>query len=204
MMKFVEESIKSILAGIALSIGGIIYLSVENKYVGAVLFSVGLMAVVSFGLSLYTGRIGYVFDNDRKFFLYTLFSIVGNAVGCFIAGIVKSPIGEVEKIVLAKLEKEPINVFTDAVFCGILIYICVEIYKRKNTYLGIIFCIPAFILCGFEHSIADTFYIVNARAFSFESLVFLLIVIIGNGVGGLLIPALLKYANNTQKKKEKI
>ncbi|MCH5303782.1 MAG: formate/nitrite transporter family protein [Ruminococcus sp.] len=194
MMKFLEESIKSILAGIAISIGGIVYLSCENKVVGAVLFSLGLIAVVSLGLSLYTGRIGYVLDNNKSFFAYTMLSIVGNVVGCIITGIVKSPVGEVEKIVLAKLEKAPINLFVDAVFCGILIYICVEIYKKKNTFLAILFCVPAFILCGFEHSIADTFYIVNARVFSVEALVFLLIVIVGNGVGGLLVPAMLKLA----------
>ena len=47
-----------------------------------------------------------------------------------------------------------------------------------------------FILSGFEHSIADMFYFFTARIFSLKMLVFLLIVILGNTVGGLLFPML--------------
>ena len=57
--------LKSFLAGVAIALGGYVYLSCENKYVGAFLFSVGLLTVLYFGLNLYTGRIGYVFSQNR-------------------------------------------------------------------------------------------------------------------------------------------
>lgn len=40
----------AVLAGIAIGIGGIVYLSVDNKVVGALLFTVGLYTICIHGL----------------------------------------------------------------------------------------------------------------------------------------------------------
>ena len=64
-MKRLSEFIKAILAGAAISIGGIVFLSCDVKYVGAFLFSTGLVTVCMFGFNLYTGKIGYVLENDK-------------------------------------------------------------------------------------------------------------------------------------------
>ena len=53
------ELIKSILAGIAIGIGAMIFLSLGNPF-GAIFFSVGLYAILWYRLSLYTGKIGYI------------------------------------------------------------------------------------------------------------------------------------------------
>ena len=74
-------------------------------------------------------------------------------------------------------------------FCGVLMYTAVWIYREKKTALGILFCIPVFILAGFEHSIADMFYFSLAGLFKTRALVFLLLVVLGNSLGGLFIPA---------------
>ncbi len=55
--------------------------------------------------------------------------------------------------------------------------------------LGILICIPTFILCGFEHSIADIFYFCNARIFSWQAVLVVLLVALGNALGALIIPA---------------
>ncbi len=192
MKKRIAEFLKSILAGLAISVGGMVYLACENKAVGAVLFSAGLITVVSFGLNLYTGRIGYVPENGGVFFADTVLSIPGNLVGCLIAGLLKSPIGAVETLCEAKLAKPLGGVLIDACLCGLLIYICVDIFKKRKTYLGILICIPTFILAGFEHSVADMFYLINARVFHWQAVVFVLVVVAGNAIGGLLIPLCLR------------
>lgn len=191
-MKRIAEFIKSILAGVMISIGGSVFLSCENRYVGAFFFSVGLVGVVMLGLNLYTGKIGYVMDNDRAFFADTVLSVVGNLVGCFIVGLMQAPKGSVATIVENKLSKSVPAVFADAILCGILIFVCVEIFKKKGTPLGILLCIPTFILCGFEHSIADMFYVINAREFTLSAAIFLGVVVLGNAVGGLFIPVCFK------------
>ena len=198
-MKRIAEFIKSILAGMAISLGGAVFLSCENKAVGAFFFCVGLITVVYFSLNLYTGKIGYVLENNKTFFIDTALSVLGNALGCLVFGLIKSPIGNVVNIVAAKLEKAPLEVFVDGILCGVLIFICVDIFKKKNTPLAILFCVPTFILCGFEHSIADMFYVFNARNFSLNSSIFLILVVLGNAVGGLLFPVLLKLYNKFSK-----
>ena len=196
------EFLKSILAGIMISIGCMVFLSCENKYIGSFLFSIGLITVVVFDLNLYTGKIGYVLDKDRKFFIDTLLSAVGNFIGCFLCGILKSPIGSVAVIAENKLLKTFPNLFADAVFCGIMIYVCVEIFKRRNSFIGILFCIPVFILCGFEHSVADMFYFINADSLSLKAAVFLITVIIGNAVGGLFFPVVNRFSKFLRKEKK--
>ena len=70
-------------------------------------------------------------------------------------------------------------------------YMAVSIYKEKNSPLGILFCIPTFILCGFEHSIADMFYLSAGVAFTAEyilkALLFIALAICGNAVGAIFI-----------------
>ena len=53
--------LSGVLAGMMISVGGTVYLSVDSKVVGASLFSIGLFFVVSMRLWLYTGKIGYLF-----------------------------------------------------------------------------------------------------------------------------------------------
>lgn len=183
------EFVKSVFAGIAISIGGMVYLSCENRYVGAVLFSIGLISVLMLQFNLYTGRVGYIISNGKTFLIDTVLSVFGNLAGCILAGLMKASIGNVSALCATKLDKPLLTVFADAVLCGILIYICVEIYKRYNTVVAVVFCIPAFILCGFEHSVADMFYFVNARMISQQSAVFILTVILGNAAGAVLFHA---------------
>ena len=56
--------VRAILAGMMIGIGGCVYLGCEVKWVGAILFAVGLFTIFSFRLDVYTGKVGYVFDNE--------------------------------------------------------------------------------------------------------------------------------------------
>lgn len=194
------EFIKSVLAGIMISIGGMVYLSCENKYVGAFFFATGLIGVVMLGLNLYTGKIGYVLDNDKNFLIDTILSVFGNLLGCFLCGYAKSPISNVVEICAKKFEKTIPEVFIDGIFCGILIFVAVEIFKKKNHIVGVLLCVPTFILCGFEHSVADMLYIFNARMMDLEGMIFTATVVLGNAVGGLLFPVSLKLYSYLTKK----
>ena len=74
--------------------------------------------------------------------------------------------------------------------CLLLIYLAVDIYAKHKTPVGIIFCIPVFILSGYEHSIADMFYFAASGIVSLKACGFIWTVILGNSIGGMLIPAL--------------
>lgn len=199
-MDRINGFIKSILAGIMISIGGMVFLSSENKVVGGLLFSTGLVSVVLLGFYLFTGRIGYVLSGSKTENIDTALSLIGNLVGCIIVGLIYSPVGNVVKMCGTKLDKSLPRALIDGVFCGLLIYICVEIYKKHKKLIGIFLCIPTFILCGFEHCVADMFYMINARIFSVDSVLFVVMVAIGNTIGGLLVPALALLSDRTGSK----
>ena len=56
-MKIGKTFVSGILAGISIAIGGLVFLSVENRVIGAALFTVGLFSVCSFGFHLFTGKV---------------------------------------------------------------------------------------------------------------------------------------------------
>ena len=187
---------KAVLAGIAIAIGGIIYLSVENKIIGALLFTVGLYAIVLNGLFLYTGKVGYlVVEKDKKEYLLILLTtwignLVGTAIGAFAFLNTRNALvaQNVDIICDAKLDDTPLSIFILAVFCGFLMYIAVDGFKEKGNPIILFMGVSVFILCGFEHCIANMFYFSLAGAWSGKAFLYLLIMTIGNSVGGILIP----------------
>lgn len=188
-MKVLPCAVRGVLAGMMIAIGGYAFLGCENRVVGAVFFTVGLITITLFGFDLYTGKVGYWLGQTGTERWQTLLSLPCNAVGCLLAGVARQPMGNVLALCQARLAKAPLTLLIDGIFCGILIYICVEIYKTRKTVLGILICIPTFILCGFEHSIADIFYFANARILTGQAAVVVLLVALGNAIGALIIPA---------------
>ena len=90
-MDWFKWLIRAILAGMCISIGGIVFIQTwggnpQLKWVGAFLFSLGLFAVVTYGFNLYTGKVGYILQNDRIYLLEVLITIIGNFIGCLIMG----------------------------------------------------------------------------------------------------------------------
>ena len=98
-----------------------------------------------------------------------------------------------------KLGDSLISVFILAVFCNMLIYIAVEGFKSiphdLGKYLALFFGVTVFILCGFEHCVANMFYLTVAKAWSGKAAIFIIVNSLGNAVGGILLHNLkLKFA----------
>ena len=189
-------TIDGILAGIMIAIGGTVLLSVGGGISGACLFSIALLVICYRGYSLFTGKVGFMaFSHKKNDFLVLLSGLLGNIIGTLVCGLAVNYVLS-DRAVLAKamceskLDDALLPVFIKAIFCGILMYLAVAIFKENKTPLAIFLCVPVFILSGFEHSIADMFYFFTAKIFSLEMLIFLVVVILGNTVGGLLFPML--------------
>ncbi|MCF2669418.1 formate/nitrite transporter family protein [Faecalicatena contorta] len=198
MKKNIKMFLLAIGAGLAISIGGTVYLSVDNKIIGSLLFAVGLYAIVLNGLFLYTGKVGYLVVQSDKIEYLGLLAItwLGNLAGTWIGavavlntriqGIRENAVGICE----TKLADEPLSIFLLAIFCGILMYIAVDGFKEKENPLILFICVSVFILSGFEHCIANMFYFSIAGAWSLKTIVYLIIMTLGNSLGGVLIPSL--------------
>lgn len=191
-----KQVINGVFAGILISIGGAVYLSCDNKYVGAVLFSVALLCICYQGYSLYTGKICYIPEKHTKDEISVLLTgLLGNILSTSVCGYALTyAVPALRQTAFnacsAKLEQEFLQTLIRAVFCGILIYLAVDVFKKHKTPLGIIFCIPVFILSGYEHSVADMFYFAASGIVSLKAFGFIWIVILGNTIGGMLIPVL--------------
>ena len=72
-------------------------------------------------------------------------------------------------------------------------YLAVELYKKKSNSLYVIMPIMIFILCGFDHCIANMYYfaINPVPAFQLRTLFFFVINIIGNSIGSIEVRYLL-------------
>ena len=191
--------LRAILAGIAIGLGGCIFMGMvtsEYKWVGAILFSIGLFTVFTFRLDLYTGKVGYAVENTPSYLVDLVVIILGNFVGALIIGqMIPMPEAAEVLIVDAKLggDIDWWRVFCKGVFCGMLMFIAADYYKTQKKYLATFVCVPVFILAGFEHSIADMFYFCASGTFTLDAFLFILVVIVGNAVGGILIPLCKKY-----------
>lgn len=209
-MRILRVLISSFLAGVMIAIGGSVYLSVENKVAGALLFSVGLFSILLFRLHLYTGKICYLVSGEGRWqtrLTEVLATLLGNTLGAGLTGLLLS-----EKfmnvaagpLVEKKLAIPLGYVFVYALFCGILIYVAVEAFrsaKEGALKATIVFlCVSVFILSGFEHSIADIFYFFAARSLDLPSVLFLFVVVLGNTAGGILFRELHRLYDRLSEK----
>ncbi len=197
MRKYFNALIYGVLAGFLISIGGSVFLASESKYVGAVLFCVALICICYKGYYLFTGKVGFIPESHGKDDVINLvMCLIGNAIGTVVFGeILRFCIPAYHEtayqICSNKLTDTFLMWLVKGIMCGILMYLAVSIYKEHNkNVIGIIFCIPTFILCGFEHSIADMYYFAVSGIASLKAVAFILTIILGNAIGGVLLPLL--------------
>lgn len=167
----------SIFAGIAISLGGTVFLNV-GSIAGAVLFAFGLLTVVHYKLKLYTGTAGFIKKGEFKDLLLIL---SGNIIGCFFTAMTvkhcasdimilsfdnllqnnptsgNAIITAADGIVQKRLATGPVKCGILGIWCGMIMTTAVY-FARKGQMLPLLFGVPLFILCGFTHCIADAFY----------------------------------------------
>lgn len=189
-----RELIGGILASLCIAIGSSVFLACDNKYLGAVFFSVALLSICLLGFSLFTGKIGFtVEDHSAGNIIGVIACLIGNFIGCSFFGLLiklglPSLSEKAETLCSAKLLQSFPEAIIRAFFCGVLMYIAVWVFRAKSKLIGILFCIPVFILCGFEHSIADMFYFADAGIYTGQALLYQLTIVLGNTIGGVFIP----------------
>jgi formate/nitrite transporter FocA (FNT family) len=200
--EYFNTFILAVCAGMCIGVGGTVYLMCTSKLLGAGLFSVGLLTILIFKLKLFTGMTGYIFGEQHKlkYILTLLITWVGNFVGTFLVGcllrnsrIALTLIPAAQQVVAPKLEDSWYSLMILGVFCGLLMYIGVDSFKKSQNQFSTlstlmpVICVSTFILAGFEHCIADMFYCV-AAGLSLKSLIVLLFVTFGNIIGSFIIP----------------
>ncbi len=190
--------IRAVMGGIAISMGGMIYIRAENHVIGAFLFSIGLFTIYTFGLDLYTGKVCLILNKPVKFLGTVLLVYFGNAVGTAVSGYVLRAtkqaqyLDHAKELVSLKLADNLFSTFIMAVMCGLLMCIAVLGYMNikdgVGRYLALILPVMVFILSGYEHSIADMFYFSFANAWGGKAFLYINVIAIGNLIGGCMLP----------------
>jgi formate/nitrite transporter FocA (FNT family) len=203
LVEFLNYLIKGIYAGIMIGIAGCVYLSVDNHVIGSFLFALGLLTICMYGMNLYTGKIGYVLINKPKYLLELLFTLIGNLIGTVSCGylLFLSRIGNklresAEVICNVKLNDNLLSIFILSIFCGIIMYLAVDMYKKVEgfgRYVGIFMGITVFILAGFEHCVANMFYFSAANMWTWKTVLYVFIMVLGNSTGSILLALGNKY-----------
>lgn len=155
-------SLSAILAGICISIGCIVNLSVGGGIIGAVLFTFGLITVVHYKYALYTGTAGFISDWKDVFDTFW-FVFLNNVLGCIIMGYaakyaMPDIIDKANAIMISRAQVDIWQALIRGILCGFLMTTAVK-FARENKWLPLLWAVPVFILAGFYHSIADAFYI---------------------------------------------
>ena len=231
MKKHGKTVLFGIYAGMAIGFGGMLNIiantllssaPIWGRILGSLLFPVGLTMVCFLSFNLFTGKIGYLFDNDKSYLLFLLFVYIGNILGSLLMGaFCRVVFGETALMETANaiadgklfaLEFLPIiKVFAGSVLCGVLVYLAILSYKEfKKVYLkiiGIFLAIGLFVFLKFDHCIANMYYFAFAWTYGRGVTYFALAVVtLGNSLGAIAlnegIKALKKLIKMHKEKKQ--
>lgn len=206
-MRFNENNFfgRSIFSGIMVGFGATACASVGGFW-GAVIFSTALVVITLSGSHLFTAHIGR--DSTLENFNKTLLCLIGNTFGAFatyslicLSGLDVSFI--LSMMAVEKLSTDKIPFLMQAIGCGFLIGAAMnsknnpEVYmtgRQSAAILAIAMCVTSFIVCGFEHCIADMFILMFApeSIATKKVLVYMALATIGNGIGGFIAYSLWK------------
>ena len=169
----------SVLAGVFIALAGVgatIAGAVVNKFAGACVFPAGLAMVVIAGSELFTGdnlMIVSLLDKKitlGKMLLVLLVVYAGNFIGALLVASLAGlggTLGSVrEAVVSAAVSKASMGfgpAFVRGVLCNFLV--CVAVWMAAaakepvGKIVGVFFPIMLFVLCGYEHCVANMYYL---------------------------------------------
>jgi formate/nitrite transporter len=194
------------------------------RLAGGLTFSLGLILVVVGGAELFTGNnliamawasgrvtTQQVMRNWGWVYLGNLVGAVGTAVLVWLAGVHTMSDGAVGEtmvqIARSKIALDPVSAFARGVLCNVLVclavWLCMGARTVTDKILAIVFPITAFVACGFEHSVANMYFLpigvalaagTSAPLSVTGALSNLALVTLGNVLGGTVLVALVYWS----------
>jgi formate/nitrite transporter len=194
------------------------------RLAGGVTFSLGLILVVVGGAELFTGNnliamawasrrvtTQQIMRNWGWVYLGNLIGAVGTAALVWLAGIQNMGDGAVGEtmvqIARSKISLDPVSTVARGVLCNVLVclavWLCMGARSVTDKILAILFPITGFVACGFEHSVANMYFLPIGIALAaggsaplsvFGAVNNLVLVTIGNVLGGTILVALVYWS----------
>ena len=175
---------KSILAGFLIGFAALLSCCIENNLISALAFSIGLLYIRISHSYLFTGQIQNL-KSHKTTAVKLLTGLIGNIAGVTLAFTVffflhfQNAADKFFAITAVKWTYPWYHYLASGFCCGILMTVATK--KESPLWLSIL-CVMAFILAGFNHCIADWFYLLGST----DKIKYLywFLVVIGNFFGG--------------------
>lgn len=204
-----KRMLLSMAAGFYIALGGHGFIvAYESLFLRAAVFPVGLMLIVLVGGELFTGNCLMTFGVlnktiNMKDFIKTLVQVwLGNFAGALLAvaifylgGVYAKPsLAEtIAQVANAKVSLSFMQVIMRGILCNILVslgvWFALTARDTAGKILGCWFPVMLFVLCGYEHSVANMFFLPMGMLFNPSVTVALVLkniiaATIGNFIGG--------------------
>ena len=185
--------VKSILAGMLIGCGCLAYVVIENKHIGSFLFSLGLLTIIIKEYNLYTGKVGNWIPKDTlKLLVMFLLNAFGTALVAYLFTFTRANIDAIYPLVEAKVNDNLLSIFILACGCGAMMHIACFNFAVKNHPLYVIMPIMFFILCGFEHCVANAGFFAMAKTpLTLDLIIKIAVMVVGNAIGSLIFARLI-------------
>lgn len=184
---------KSIAAGILIGLASYANIGVENTYIGALLFCFALMSICQLNLNLYTGKVAYIqIGNIIELLKIWLGNVIGVVIFSFIIRVVINPnlVIKARLLIDTKLSYTFSHLCYSSLVCGVIIFLVTYIFKYYNgnisSIVTLVIGVSLFVLCKFDHCIADFSYIMLSYNFGdniADKLKLIVITSLYNGIG---------------------
>lgn len=194
------------------------------RLAGGVTFSLGLILVVVGGAELFTGNnliamawasgrvtTQQVMRNWGWVYLGNLVGAIGTAGLVWLAGVhtmSNGAVGEtMVQIARSKIALDPVSALARGILCNVLVclavWLCMGARSVADKILAILFPISAFVASGFEHSVANMYFLpigwalaagTSAPLSVTDAVSNLALVTLGNVLGGTVLVALVYWS----------
>ena len=200
---------KGILSGMFISLGGFVSaLAMTNvvslglaKVLAGLAFSAGLIMSILANAALYTGSVMKLYTykgNILKFLSKVWFWNFIGALAVISALItMQGPVLDtIQTIATNKCNLTLIDMFNRAIYCNVLVCLAVLFSKKAQSAVDLLVTVTVpvsvFVICGFEHSVANMFYLPFAKLIGaditwVQIVTNLSVVTVGNFLGGLFV-----------------
>ena len=182
----------------------------SGRIVGSLLFSLGMFVILAFEMKLFTGLIPKIPHTSPKSYWQLPVCLLGNIVGVFIVYLLVGSTYYSSEVIQAgssligtKLSRDnwALSSLSSGILCGLLITLSIlsvdhSHKKGLSANVGVMFPIIVFVFCGFDHSIANTFYFFCLGEMSWRVIGYNALTILGNLIGGIILPLVLKLRDN--------
>lgn len=217
---FMVFCVASAFGGMMVGLGGaglllsMVYAgNTAGRLIGAIIFSLAMFVVTTFGLYLVTGLSTRILTMGVKNFWSLPVSLFFNVLGiCVTALLVHFSHADItataDALMQTKLCEEnwALHAFCSGILCGVLIglsvFLCKYTAKKHlSATVGVLFPVFVFVYCGFDNSLANVFYVLIGSHITWAMVGYCGISLIGNLVGGVLVSVLPLIKKKDEPKK---